>query len=202
VKIRPIRVLFLSNLNDLNECKLQFNACYFVQTVYVSKIITFTFSFKNLNFKKMIQSVLTPLFEMNALKVNGLLTKMTQENSAFRIHAAAGSVGFYMRHIAEAQIILSKMFFGTETNLPYGKPLTLRVPNDDGRAYDLAETQHLMQTGNELLLNVIKTLPEADWHKPKTTVFGEKTPFQGIAMIMNHNAHHCGQIELTIKKGA
>jgi uncharacterized damage-inducible protein DinB len=150
----------------------------------------------------MIQSVLIPLFEMNALKVNGLLTKMTLENSAFRIHAAAGSVGFYMRHIAEAQIMLSKMFFGTETNLPYGKPLTLRVPNDDGRAYDLAETQHLMQTGNELLLNVIKTLPEADWHKPKTTVFGERTPFQGIAMIMNHNAHHCGQIELTIKKGA
>jgi uncharacterized damage-inducible protein DinB len=150
----------------------------------------------------MIQSVLTPLFEMNVVKVNALLARMTDENSKFHIHQAAGSAGFYMRHIAEAQIMISQMFFGTTTGLPYGKPLTLRVPNDDGRAYDLAETRQLMQMGQDLLANVIKTMPETAWHTPKTTVFGEKTPLQGMALILNHNAHHCGQIELTIKKGA
>ena len=150
----------------------------------------------------MIQSVLTPMLEMNIAKVNGVLAKMTAENSSFHIHEAAGSAGFYMRHIAEAQILIPQMFFGTTTGLSYGKPFTLRVPNDDGRAYDLAETQQMIKTGQEILANVLKTFPEADWHKPKTTVFGERTPLQGFALILNHNAHHCGQIELTIKKGA
>jgi hypothetical protein len=150
----------------------------------------------------MIQSVLIPMFEMNVVKVNGLLARMTDENSRFHIHALAGSAGFYMRHIAEAQIMLSQMFFGTTTGLPYGKPFTLRVPNDDGRTYDLAETHELMKVGQDLLANVIKTMSDEAWHTPKTTIFGERTPLQGMALILNHNSHHCGQIELTIKKGA
>jgi DinB superfamily len=149
----------------------------------------------------MTATILNPIFDINIQKVNDLLNQLTTENSLNRINPLTGTAGFYMRHIAEAQILLSKMFFETTTGLPYGAPLTLRVPNDDGRLYDVEETKQLMQLGYDTLKKVIADTPDAAWQTTKTTVFGELTLLQGFSRILNHNAHHCGQIELAFKKG-
>jgi DinB superfamily len=150
----------------------------------------------------MIASILNTIFDVNIQKIDGLLSRLTPENSLNRINPQTGTAGFYMRHIAEAQILLCKMFFDTATSLPYGAPFTLRVPNDDGRLYDVAETQQLMQIGYDTLQQAIANTPEAAWNTAKTTIFGELTLLQGFSRILNHNAHHCGQIELALKKGS
>ncbi|MDZ7879947.1 MAG: DinB family protein [Saprospiraceae bacterium] len=149
-----------------------------------------------------MKPILNTIFEVNAQKVNAILARLTVENSQNRINPQTGTAGFYMRHIAEAQIMLSKEFFGSAANLPYGKPFTLGVAADDGRLYDVEETKALMESGYAAIQEAIKKLKKADWDTPKPTrFFGDITPLQGFSRLLNHNAHHCGQIELAIKKG-
>jgi hypothetical protein len=106
-----------------------------------------------------------------------------------------------MRHIAEAQILLCNLFFDTKHTLPYGAPQTMRVPSDDGHLFDIEETKQIMETGYEALKQAIANTDEETWQAPKPTFFGEGNRIQGVARILNHSAHHGGQIELAIKKG-
>ena len=73
---------------------------------------------------------------------------------------------------------------------------------DEGQLFDVAETKDLMQTGYDTLRHVIATTPDADWHKMITSFWGEISMLECFARTLNHSAHHCGQIELAIKKGA
>lgn len=151
----------------------------------------------------MTKFILNQILEVNIAKTNGLLARLTAENSLNRINPQTATAGFYMRHIAEAQIQLCKLFFGTEASLPYGRPFTLGVSSDDGRLYDLTETQQLMNLGYETLRNVVQQTPVESWNDIKETkIFGTLTLIQGFSKILNHNAHHIGQIELCFKKGA
>jgi hypothetical protein len=146
-------------------------------------------------------TLLMQLFEINILKINGLLNRLTAENSQNRINPQTATAGFYMRHIAEAQILLCKLFFDAAPDLPYGAPQTMRVASDDGRLFDVEETKQLMELGYEALKTAIAKTSTKTWNEPKPTFFGEGNRIQGIARILNHSAHHCGQIELAIKKG-
>ncbi len=149
----------------------------------------------------MTTSILNSIADTNFLKVKLLLEKLTTENSLNRINQETGTAGFYFRHIAEAQILLGKLFFDSSTNLPYENPLTMRVPNDDGRQYDIEETKMMMQTGFDSLKSIIENTSESDWHTIKhTQPFGDIMLIQGLSRVLNHNAHHCGQIELCFKK--
>jgi DinB superfamily len=149
----------------------------------------------------MTSTVLNQMFDINILKINGLLNRLTAENSQNRINAQTATAGFYMRHIAEAQILLCNLFFDTKLTLPYGAPQTMRVPSDDGRLFDIEETRPLMEAGYAALKEAIANTDEETWQASKPTFFGEGNRLQGVARILNHSAHHGGQIELAIKKG-
>jgi uncharacterized damage-inducible protein DinB len=146
-------------------------------------------------------ALLLQTFEINILKINGLLSRLTNENSQNRINHQTATAGFYMRHIAEAQILLCKLFFDTTVELPYSKPLTMRVASDDGQLYDVEETHQLMELGYDTLRKAIAKTTTKTWNEPKPTFFGEGNRIQGLARLINHSSHHCGQIELAIKKG-
>lgn len=148
-----------------------------------------------------MELILNTIFDANSQKIDGLLARLTPENSQNRINPQTGTAGFYMRHIAEAQIMLAKRLFGTETSLPYGKPFTLGVAGDDGRLYDVAETKELMHVGYETIKHVIETMPDADWFNKIDSFWGNISLLDCLARTLNHSAHHCGQIELAIKKG-
>jgi hypothetical protein len=149
----------------------------------------------------MTNSLLSQLLEVNAVKINGLLSKLNAENSLNRINAQTATAGFYMRHIAEAQIMLSFNFFETNKGLPYSKPLTLGVSSDEGQLFDVTETAQLMAQGTETLKEVIQHGNDEYWNTEiETKFFGKITRINGLGRILNHNAHHCGQIELCLKK--
>jgi hypothetical protein len=149
----------------------------------------------------MSKDILHQIYAVNAQKVNGLLDRLTTENSLNRINPQTGTAGFYMRHIAEAQIMLCKRLFRTEQGLPYGKPFTLGVTGDDGQLYDVEETKELMAVGNRVVKQVIDSTAEEDWGKIINTFWGDVSQLECFSRILNHNAHHCGQIELCFKKG-
>lgn len=149
----------------------------------------------------MTNNILNQIFEVNIQKVNGILGKLTPENSQNRINPQTGTAGFYMRHIAEAQIMLCKRLFELGDGLPYGKPLTLGVASDDGRLYDVEETKQLLEVGYTTIKQVIETLTDEDWGRIMNTFWGDVSNLECFSRILNHNAHHCGQIELAIKKG-
>lgn len=147
-------------------------------------------------------TLLLQIFEINVLKINGLLGRLTAENSQNRINPQTATAGFYMRHIAEAQLLLCKLFFDTTTELPYGAPQTMRVASDDGRLFDVEETRQIMELGYDTIRKAIADTSEETWNAPKPTFFGEGNRIQGMARLINHSSHHCGQIELAIKKGS
>ena len=149
----------------------------------------------------MTSLILNQIFDVNAQKINGLLDRLTPENSQNRINPQTGTAGFYMRHIAEAQIMLSKRLFGTETSLPYGKPLTLGVASDEGQLFDVTETKELMELGYNTIKQFVATVPDEGWAKTVNSFWGEISLLDCFARTLNHSAHHCGQIELAIKKG-
>jgi uncharacterized damage-inducible protein DinB len=142
--------------------------------------------------------IMRQVWDLNMRKVQSIINKTTAENAAFRLTPDTGTVGFYLRHIGEVMLSLSKLTFGTDNPV---QTQTMRVKFDDGRVFDLEETKAIIEKGNATICEVMNKLSDADWDKTIATKWGERTPMQTIVGLINHNAHHVGQIELTILKG-
>ena len=126
------------------------------------------------------------------------MNKLTPENSMFRISPESATAGFYMRHIGEA--LHSLAHIGFQTGMSF-QPQTLRVPNDPGHAFDLSETKQYVDSGFDLMRKIVNEMPAANVDDVFQTLFGEQSLLSMVSFMMNHSSHHCGQIELTIKKG-
>ncbi len=144
------------------------------------------------------QTAIIEFINGNQKKINALMNKLTPENSIFRISPESATAGFYMRHIGEAMHSLSNM--GFQTGMSF-QPQTLRQPADPGHALDLAETKQYVDSGFDLLRKVVNERPISEIDTVFSSPFGDQTLLSFIAFTLNHNSHHAGQIELTIKKG-
>jgi hypothetical protein len=74
---------------------------------------------------------------------------------------------------------------------------------DNGEYYDLSESKALVDMGFNLFENLVKTLSEEEWSEMvDTPFFGQVSKMRLFSHVLFHNAHHAGQISLSLSRGA
>ena len=144
------------------------------------------------------QETIIEFINGNQKKIDALMNKLTPENSMFRISPESATAGFYMRHIGEAMHSIANM--GFQSGMSF-QPQTLRQPADPGHAFDLSETKQFVDSGFDLLRKIVNERPNSEIDIVFSSPFGDQTLLSMMSFTLNHNSHHAGQIELTIKKG-
>ena len=146
----------------------------------------------------MTNELLLELWKANQGKLNTIVNKVTPENFNNRLSANTATVGFNLQHIGEAQVSLAQVVFGTEMKATRH---TIAVA-DTGQVFSLETIKELVAQSGELVSKAIMEMHVHDWTKevdhPR---FGKFSYIKGLGMIMNHTAHHLGQIESAIIKG-
>lgn len=144
------------------------------------------------------QNLLLNMIEQNKLTCSFALDRISEENSTWRLNSKTASIGFIFRHIGETMNLFG-YFFG----VPSAVPNTTMGQEDQGQNYDLEESKRYVSLGFEMLENLVKTKPESDWHRQlDTPFFGTVPEIRLFSHILFHNAHHAGQIALTLSRGA
>ena len=142
--------------------------------------------------------LLHDMLEQNKLTCSFAFEKITQENSSWRLNPKTASVGFIFRHVGETMILFG-YFFGyppTTTNTTMGR-------EDKGEHHNLFESKALLEKGYHLFENLVNTLPEEEWSEMiETPFFGQVSKMRLFSHVLFHNAHHAGQISLTLTRGA
>ena len=138
------------------------------------------------------------MLEQNKLTCSFAFEKITQENSNLRLNSTTASIGFIFRHIGETMSLFG-YFFG----FPPKASNTTMGKIDEGLTYEVSESRALIAEGYELLETLIKTTPEEEWSKIiETPFFGPVSKMRLFSHILFHNAHHAGQISLTLSRGS
>jgi uncharacterized damage-inducible protein DinB len=138
------------------------------------------------------------MLEQNKLTCSFAFEKVNQENSTWRLNPATASIGFIFRHIGETMNLFG-YFFGiipTTANTTMGK-------EDKGAYMDYLESKKLIDKGFEMLENLVNTLPDEEWSTMvETPFFGSVSKMRLFSHILFHNAHHAGQLSLTLSRRA
>ena len=122
--------------------------------------------------------------------------RITSENVHFRLNEQTASAGFIYRHVGET-INLFGLFFG----LPTGVKNTTMSKADKGQGQDLEASRLLVEQGFERLQQYVSDTPDSAWLDPiETPFFGTVSRARLFSHILFHNAHHAGQVALTLSK--
>jgi uncharacterized damage-inducible protein DinB len=93
--------------------------------------------------------------------------------------------------------------FGYFFGYPQPTSNTTMGREDDGTHYDLSESKALIERGFNLFENMAKTLSEEEWSEIiDTPFFGKVSKMKLFSHVLFHNAHHAGQIALTLSRGS
>lgn len=145
----------------------------------------------------MQRTILLDMLAQNELTCSYALNQITPQNSRFRLNETTASIGFIYRHLAETMHL-----FGLFLGMPTDVQNTTMGMTDDGQPFDLDESHRLIQEGFSRLRTFIETTPDDTWHQPiDTPFFGTVSQARLFAHILFHNAHHAGQIALTLSRG-
>ncbi|TDQ15004.1 DinB family protein [Algoriphagus boseongensis] len=138
------------------------------------------------------------MLEQNKLTCSFAFEKINQENSTWRLNPKTASIGFIFRHIGETMNLFG-YFFGfspSTSNTTMGK-------EDKGDWYEVAESRMLIEVGFQMLEQLVKNTAEEDWTTIiETPFFGPVSKMRLFSHILFHNAHHAGQLSLTLSRGA
>lgn len=136
------------------------------------------------------------LIEQNKYTSSYSFRKIHPENLDWRLSPEAASVGFIYRHIGEIQLLLGT-FLGESTEVSN----TTMGFTDTGQGADLEASRHLVEAGYEMLFRLADER-DSDWWMAtiQTPFFGEIERIRMLGHILNHNAHHAGQIALTLSR--
>lgn len=142
--------------------------------------------------------LLLDMLEQNKLTCSFAFGQITQENATLRLNPNTASIEFIYRHIGETMNLFG-YFFGitpTTENTTMGK-------SDEGIRYDISESKALIDSGFEMLKDLVKTTPDEEWGAMiETPFFGSVSKMRLFSHILFHNAHHAGQISLTLSRGS
>jgi len=145
-----------------------------------------------------LRPVILDMLEQNKLTCSFTFEKINQENSTWRLNPATASIGFIFRHIGETMNLFG-YFFGitpTTENTTMGK-------EDKGEYMDYPESKELIDKGFEMLENLVKMLSDEEWSMMvETPFFGSVSKMRLFSHILFHNAHHAGQLSLTLSRRA
>ncbi len=136
------------------------------------------------------------LIDQNKFTCYFSFDKIKPENSSWRLTPKAASVGFIYRHIAEIQVLLGT-FLGASTDVSN----TTMGFSDTGQGADLEASRRLVDAGYEMLYSMADKHDSDWWLKTvETPFFGKIERLRMLGHILNHNAHHTGQISLTLAR--
>ncbi|MFM7850558.1 MAG: DinB family protein, partial [Flammeovirgaceae bacterium] len=73
---------------------------------------------------------------------------------------------------------------------------------DIGQEYEIETSKLYIDIGYKMLKNLIETSKDEDWAlTTDTPFFGTVSRMRLFSHILFHNAHHAGQISLTLSRG-
>lgn len=143
-----------------------------------------------------LNEVLKPLITQNQFTCAYTFNKINPENRTWRLNDSAASVGFIFRHIAEIQLLLGQFL-----DVPTEVSNTTMGFQDTGQGNDFEKSNELFQDGYQMLLELAEKQPESWWMETiDTPFFGTVSRLAMLGHILNHNAHHSGQISLTLAR--
>lgn len=144
-----------------------------------------------------LQKSLKEMVAQNRTTCQYSFKAINSDNVRWRLNDDTASVGFIYRHIGEIMNLLG-IFLGIKTDVQN----TTMGEKDTGKDYDMEESRELIEKGYSMLNNLIDDMPEEDWFQTvDTPFFGSISRVRLFGHILNHNAHHSGQIALTLKRG-
>ena len=144
-----------------------------------------------------MRAVLSEILKQNQFTTHFALDKVSNENAPLKLNAKTASIGFIYRHIGETMNLFAQ-FLGIPTDV---KNTTIGQ-TDTGQGSDVDSSRQLIATGFAALQNLVDNNADEDWLKTvDTPFFGTVTRARLFAHALFHNAHHAGQISLTLSKG-
>lgn len=145
----------------------------------------------------MQKELLLEMLAQNQLTCSIALHQITPENSSWRLNEQTASIGFIYRHIGETMNLFG-LFFGIPTEVQN----TTMGQTDTGQVYELDASRLLIEQGYEKFKNYIENTPDSAWLEPiDTPFFGTVSRIRLFSHVLFHNAHHAGQISLTLSRG-
>ncbi|MEZ0608676.1 DinB family protein [Fibrella sp. WM1] len=145
----------------------------------------------------MQRAIFLDMLAQNELTCSFALNRITADNSRLRLTETAASVGFIYRHLAETMHL-----FGTFFGIPTPVQNTTMGRTDEGDMYELAESQRLLAEGYAQFRKLVETTADEVWLQPiDTPFFGTVSWARLFAHVLFHNAHHAGQIAMTLAHG-
>lgn len=145
----------------------------------------------------MQKELLHEMLAQNLVTCSYAFNSITARNQGYRLNARAASVGFIYRHIGETMNLFG-FFFGIPTDIPN----STMGRQDTGQSYDLETSRAFVEQGYQMLKNLVDDTPEESWMDPvDTPFFGTVSKIRLFSHVLFHNAHHAGQISMTLAKG-
>ena len=145
----------------------------------------------------MHSETLSQLLEQNRKDCSHFCKNINTENSSYRLIEQTASVGFIYRHIGETTNLIGQ-FFGYETDVEG----TTIGKKDTGIEFDLETSRMYFEKGYNTLEKLVAKTSDQEWlDEIDTTWFGKIERIKLLSVLLNHNAHHCGQISSAIVKG-
>ena len=143
-----------------------------------------------------MRAVLSEILRQNQFTTHFALDKVSKENASLKLNEKTASIGFIYRHIGETMNL-----FGQFLGIPTDVTNTTIGQTDNGQGSDVEYSRQLISKGFAALQGLIENSADEDWLKTvDTPFFGTVTRARLFAHALFHNAHHAGQISLTLAK--
>ncbi|MBO0952540.1 DinB family protein [Fibrella forsythiae] len=141
--------------------------------------------------------VLLDMLAQNRTTCSFAFDQVTEENVHLRLNEETASIGFIYRHVGEMMNL-----FGLFFNLPVEPQNTTLGQIDTGQGQNRSVSQALVAAGYAMFEAYVKTTDDEAWHDPiETPFFGTVSRARLFSHVLFHNAHHAGQISLTLSRG-
>ncbi len=145
----------------------------------------------------MQKQVLLDMLFQNQATCSFAFSQITEENAGLRLNEDTASVGFIYRHIGETMNMFG-LFFGLPTEVQN----TTMGQSDTGQGKDVEASRILIEKGYKVFQNYVENTPDSVWLEiVETPFFGNVSQSRLFGHVLFHNAHHAGQIALTLSRG-
>ncbi|MEZ5039578.1 MAG: DinB family protein [Saprospiraceae bacterium] len=146
----------------------------------------------------MQKELLMEILAQNQVTCGFAFQKLSTENLSLRLNDNTASLGFIYRHIGETMNMFGA-FFGEIM----GVENTTMGQEDKGQGKVLEDSVKLVSQGYEMLQRLVENNTDSWWlEEIDTPFFGRVTRIRLFAHVLFHNAHHAGQLSLTLARGS
>ncbi len=126
------------------------------------------------------------------------LENITEADLRKKLEPSVNSIGFFIRHIGDVELLFAKNVFGADDVKVSAK--TVIEKHDTGEWTNLKELKEYVAYSFEVLKNIVEKQTEEDWETQITIKeFGTKTKAEAFGRIVSHTAYHAGQMATTNK---